>query len=286
VLFSRSGEIINGAPMSSLNPDAPIREVNRTPSELIWDIDNDPFARYVVHCVCRWHSIVSFSKPVGMDSSARRLTHILRPYVTRPHPVGSSMIETPPVTDLDSASSVAFDPQDSDFPSSVQDSGDTLSDIDSNDEGVSESLSPSIIQDLTEEAHSETPSSPLDGESFILVDPSNFSVTPRRPLWYPEATTETVAGMRRLSLHEDSRATSRPQNGSSRQALSSIRFMRTRSSRSDSSPSRSPSMRRATVRGSRRLTLSRGAQRLPVGTDCRRARKNTRPESFWAYVFA
>ena len=61
MLFSRSGEIINGAPMSSLNPDGPIREVNRTPSELIWDIDNDPFARYVVHCVCRWHSIVSFS---------------------------------------------------------------------------------------------------------------------------------------------------------------------------------------------------------------------------------
>ncbi len=80
MLFSRSGEIINGAPKSSLNPDGPIREVDKTPSELIWEID-DAFSRYVVHCVCRWHSIVSFSVYLlccsicFLDNAHRRQTH-------------------------------------------------------------------------------------------------------------------------------------------------------------------------------------------------------------------
>lgn len=39
-----------------------IREVSRTPSQLIWSIIDDPFARYVVHCCARYHEIVSFSE--------------------------------------------------------------------------------------------------------------------------------------------------------------------------------------------------------------------------------
>jgi len=39
-----------------------IHEVARTPSQLVWAISEDGFARYVVHCCARYHEIVSFSK--------------------------------------------------------------------------------------------------------------------------------------------------------------------------------------------------------------------------------
>lgn len=37
-------------------------EVARTPLQLVWRIPEDAFARYVVHCVARYHEVVSFSK--------------------------------------------------------------------------------------------------------------------------------------------------------------------------------------------------------------------------------
>lgn len=39
-----------------------IVEVERTPLQLVWLIEDDAFARYVVHCCARYHSIVSFSQ--------------------------------------------------------------------------------------------------------------------------------------------------------------------------------------------------------------------------------
>jgi hypothetical protein len=39
-----------------------IRQVLRTPLKLVWAINDDAFARYVVHCCARYHDIVSFSK--------------------------------------------------------------------------------------------------------------------------------------------------------------------------------------------------------------------------------
>ena len=39
-----------------------IREVARTPLQLVWAISEDGFARYVVHCCARYYDIVSFSK--------------------------------------------------------------------------------------------------------------------------------------------------------------------------------------------------------------------------------
>jgi hypothetical protein len=39
-----------------------IREVCRFPEQLVWNVSNDAFARYVVHCVSRWHNIVSYSR--------------------------------------------------------------------------------------------------------------------------------------------------------------------------------------------------------------------------------
>jgi hypothetical protein len=38
-----------------------IREVERSPQRLVWWIENDTWARYVVHCCARYHNIVSFS---------------------------------------------------------------------------------------------------------------------------------------------------------------------------------------------------------------------------------
>ena len=38
-----------------------ITELSHTPLQLKWKTD-DPFARYIIHCVARWHSVVSFSE--------------------------------------------------------------------------------------------------------------------------------------------------------------------------------------------------------------------------------
>lgn len=39
-----------------------IFEVSRTPLQLVWYIDDDSYARYIVHCCARYHDVVSFSK--------------------------------------------------------------------------------------------------------------------------------------------------------------------------------------------------------------------------------
>lgn len=38
-----------------------IREVSRTPLQLVWSIEDNSFTRYVVHCCARYHDVVSFS---------------------------------------------------------------------------------------------------------------------------------------------------------------------------------------------------------------------------------
>ena len=38
-----------------------ITELSHNPLQLQW-MTGDPFARYIIHCVARWHSVVSFSK--------------------------------------------------------------------------------------------------------------------------------------------------------------------------------------------------------------------------------
>lgn len=65
VVFAASGitRDVDVAPVSaSFTGSGPLREVERTPARLVWSIEDDAFARYVVHCVCRWHSVVSYSK--------------------------------------------------------------------------------------------------------------------------------------------------------------------------------------------------------------------------------
>jgi hypothetical protein len=46
-----------GAPVDSMER---VKEVQRTPLQLVWDVD-DNFTRYIVHCCARYHEIVSFS---------------------------------------------------------------------------------------------------------------------------------------------------------------------------------------------------------------------------------
>ncbi|KAI9437898.1 hypothetical protein F5148DRAFT_1353944, partial [Russula earlei] len=91
-----------------------IREVERSPQRLVWWIEDDTWARYVVHCCARYHNIVSFSK----DTSTHRLTHILRPNATQPDPATLAALATPPATDGDFSSHASFD---SDAPSSLSD---------------------------------------------------------------------------------------------------------------------------------------------------------------------
>jgi hypothetical protein len=41
-----------------------IREVERSPQRLVWWIESDTWARYVVHCCARYHNVVSFSTSI------------------------------------------------------------------------------------------------------------------------------------------------------------------------------------------------------------------------------
>lgn len=45
-----------------------ITEVERTHMQLVWEISDDAFARYIVHCCARYHSIVSFSELLSVSS--------------------------------------------------------------------------------------------------------------------------------------------------------------------------------------------------------------------------
>ena len=52
-----------GRPIALGEENQPIiREISRTPTQLIWMVENSPFARYLVHCCARYHKIVSFSE--------------------------------------------------------------------------------------------------------------------------------------------------------------------------------------------------------------------------------
>jgi hypothetical protein len=91
-----------------------IVELTRTPYLLKWNIDNDPFARYVVHCCSRYHGVVSYSAfpayqsfsmtklSEGRDINGKRLTFLIHPRSNNSHQL--PIAETPPVTEYDSES--------------------------------------------------------------------------------------------------------------------------------------------------------------------------------------
>ena len=47
-----------GRPVDS---SATVKEVSRTPLQLVWSIEDNAWTRYVVHCCARYHEVVSFS---------------------------------------------------------------------------------------------------------------------------------------------------------------------------------------------------------------------------------
>jgi len=82
-----------------------IREIHRSPLELVWRVDND-FTRFLLHCIARFHNIVSYSKTISGGGSDIRLTHLLRPNVTRPDFLAAKSLDTPPTSDIDAISSI------------------------------------------------------------------------------------------------------------------------------------------------------------------------------------
>ncbi|KAG8907699.1 hypothetical protein FRC01_007597 [Tulasnella sp. 417] len=77
-------------------------ELERSHAQLVWS--TDAFPRYILHCVARYHGLVSFSKDTP---DGQRQTHVLRP---RPqlNARGVASIDTPSATatDIDSGSEI------------------------------------------------------------------------------------------------------------------------------------------------------------------------------------
>ena len=76
------GILINPDSPSSINDDNAIelpgtpvgtqegiREVSRSPLQLVWSITDNAFTRYIVHCCARYHNVVSFSEFDSLQSA-------------------------------------------------------------------------------------------------------------------------------------------------------------------------------------------------------------------------
>ena len=55
------GDFLIGVPGRPIGDGITIKEISRTPLQLVWAIEQDSFARYIVHCCARFHKVVSFS---------------------------------------------------------------------------------------------------------------------------------------------------------------------------------------------------------------------------------
>ena len=64
-------QLIHGRPIGST---LTVAELSRTPLQLVWSIEQDAFARYIVHCCARYHKVVSYSKYI--HPSLPQITHI------------------------------------------------------------------------------------------------------------------------------------------------------------------------------------------------------------------
>ncbi|KAG8965848.1 hypothetical protein FRC03_012876 [Tulasnella sp. 419] len=264
VVLKPTDDASSGEPRRIGSDYGTILEIRRNHAQLVWSLEEDAFARWVVHCVARYHGVVSFSK----DTSGTRLTYLLRPSSITVNQA-PSFLNTPPVTDLDSAS---------DF---------IVSDKDVHTEASDSELGP-----LTEE------------EDYIMVDnndvmsspprrnnlPESVEVTPRRPA--PITQTENDAdrddsGDSVVDLTESLTLEDNP-NHTTPRAAPYVRRNITRGIRSQlrsgSSPSRSPSRRY--MRTSGFVTMrshalqNRAIGRPPVPLPAERAHAN-----FWQYVY-
>lgn len=243
-------------------------ELERTPLRMVWTtaIDEDGFARYVVHCTARYHDVVSFSKDDAVFPG-QRVTHLLRPQQPlkqtrqgRSAAIGG--LDTPPTTDFELSS--------------------VLSDLDIDSEMASELASqPSEASNVEAEAAGR----PTNRKALSEIDGDVRSVS--------EAAWSIVGGSdggveadgSGSELGEDIAALSLDDGEPIRSAVDTtpraLPPLRTRSAawtsharRSASSPSRSPARRqvRVSLRGSTAVVDAHNHLRTP--------------RSFYDYVFS
>ncbi|KAH9027729.1 hypothetical protein EDB85DRAFT_1974219 [Lactarius pseudohatsudake] len=234
-----------------------IREVERSPQRLVWWIENDTWARYVVHCCARYHNIVSFSK----DTPTHRLTHILRPNVTRPDPATRATLATPPPTDPDFSS---LSSHDSDQPSSLSDvqSIDGASDVLSEADFASDPESPTHLQRRRVPLSDIASDADADAETDADADVAGGGAS------------ELERAAEALSLANDDETPRRAPRFTTTYRTQARVWDHHCRGRSGSSPSRSPARRKPP-----RRPLGRVVPKKPTNDD------GDRRESFYDYLF-
>ncbi|KIL00692.1 hypothetical protein PAXRUDRAFT_821375 [Paxillus rubicundulus Ve08.2h10] len=156
-----------------------IREVSREAGRLVWAVKvgfptdapgygDGGFERYVVHCVARWYGVVSFSR----ETDGHRLTHLLRPNITRPDPRSSRVtraLDTPPTTDASDFHASDANPSDFNVTDGSEYNTTDTSDADSIAGDIYRPTGP--LSDIAE----SRPSSPA---SWSIIGGSDFQVDP------------------------------------------------------------------------------------------------------------
>jgi len=177
-----------------------------------------------------------------------RLTYLLRPHSSRMTGQEAPMFDTPPPTELDSASSVAFDSQESDFAASELD-------VLSEDDGTAS-----------------------EGEMFLPPPEPSFAL--QEPTLPPVVLPE----LQRLSLdshaHRDDDTTPLPRTRLTHRGLPRKSGVIRSSARSASSPSPSPP-----VRWRYPLPAHTGP-RGPFSMPRKNAQNASREGTFWSYLYA
>ncbi|KZT66388.1 hypothetical protein DAEQUDRAFT_457908 [Daedalea quercina L-15889] len=204
-----------------------VKEVSRTPLQLVWCIEDDSWTRYVVHCCARYHEVVSFSK----DTSGQRLTYLLRPNVTRPSHGAPTGLETPPATDLESSVHSDFDSSASDAFSDRRSESGAESDVEPVARPAARALSAIAESAPGSPAPAAAPLVPLSDDEWSVVGDEADAEDSE-----PESALATRVGSLALG---DAEATPRTRQASFRTHVWE------RQRRSASSPSRSPARRPA-----------------------------------------
>ncbi|GAA5893072.1 hypothetical protein JCM5296_003065 [Sporobolomyces johnsonii] len=85
---------------------ATLTELTRLPHTLVW-LAPSPHHRFLLHSLARYYNLQSFSRPLSPLDPDVRVTHVLRPQLTRPLASAGgrtlASLETPPGTDWSSA---------------------------------------------------------------------------------------------------------------------------------------------------------------------------------------
>jgi hypothetical protein len=196
----------------------------------------------------------------GKDTPTHRLTHILRPNVTRPDPAVRATLATPPTTDLDFSSHASHD---SDLPSSLSDvqSIDGASDVLSEEDFASDPELPAHTH------HRRVPPAPLSG----IASDADAEVETGSAIG---SASDLEQATEALSLANDDETPRRAPRRTAMYRTRAAMWDHHPRGRSGSSPSRSPARRKPP-----RRRLGRGVPKKPTSDD------GERRESFYEYLF-